>query len=509
MNKKRVGIAFFYHESHTFSSVKTDIQSFRDEGYYKGGEIIAAYKGTKTEVGGFIHVLEEEGATIVPLVCAAAIPSGIVTDAACREVQNEIIEHIQKAGRLDGLLLALHGAMVAEEMSDPEGELLVRIRQVFGDELPIATTLDMHANVSHRLVAQTPLHFGFKTYPHVDMYEQGCRAAAALLQQLEGNHRCSASFIKLPMMPPSINMRTEEGPMHELIESGKRWEREEGIVSVNVFGGFPYADIEEVGASIIVVATHKEKGDMAAASLAKQFWGERHRFLVDLPGVEEAVSTALAMKEEKPVVLADISDNPLSGGSGDTTSLLREMLQQNVKDALFGMLYDPISLAICMKAGEGKEVSLLLGGKCTPEFGGPIPVTAEIIRLTDGRFTNKGPMNTGMLIDMKGAAHLRVHGLDILLTGRALSANDPEMFRHIGIEPTEKKILGLKVKNHFRAAFDPLVSHIIYVDAPGIASNQLKNFTYHRIPRPIWPLDDMESYEPNSGRDMIDRSSFL
>ncbi|MET3293006.1 UNVERIFIED_CONTAM: microcystin degradation protein MlrC [Brevibacillus sp. OAP136] len=494
MSKARIGIAFFYHESHSFSPVKTTIQDFYDEGYHKGEAIIAAYKGTKTEVGGFIDVLEEKNAEIVPLVTAAAVPSGIVAADAYAEIKREMLGSIEQAGELDGLLLALHGAMVVDGVSDPEGDLLCCILQLVGDALPIATTLDMHANVSERMIAQTPLHFGFKTYPHIDMYEQGVRAAHALLKQVETNERYFVSFVRLPMMPPSINMRTAEGPMHDLVESAIRWEREEGIVSASVMGGFPYSDIPEVGASIIVVATDQARGDRAASALAEEFWLNRERFIMELPGVTEGVSLALSLTTEKPVVLADISDNPLSGGSGDTTGLLREMISRNLTNALFGALYDPDSLSRCGEAGEGATVSLALGGKCSPEFGEPIQVAAKVIKLSDGKFINKGPMNTGLLVDMKGAAHIRVGELDILLTGRALSANDPEMFRHIGIEPTEKRILGLKVKNHFRAAFDPLVSQIIYIDGPGVASNQLKNFPYAHIPRPIWPLDDVQTW---------------
>ncbi len=220
---------------------------------------------------------------------------------------------------------------------------------------------------------------------------------------------------------------------------------------------------------------------------------------MDLPGVIQGVSLALSLQEDKPVVLADISDNPLSGGSGDTTALLKELIDHSLTDALFGGLYDPESLSRCVEAGEGATVTLQLGGKCSPEFGKPIQAEATVVKLSDGRFTNKGPMNTGLLVDMKGAAHIRVGELDILLTGRALSANDPEMFRHIGIEPTAKRILGLKVKNHFRAAFDPLVSQIIYIDGPGVASNQLTSFSYTRIPRPIWPLDQIEAWDRQGG----------
>jgi microcystin degradation protein MlrC/ribosomal protein S18 acetylase RimI-like enzyme len=498
--KKRIGIAFFYHESNTFSPVKTDMQAFYDEAYYKGQAILSAYRDTKTEVGGFIDVLEQTGHIMVPLLCAAAIPSGKVTASAYDVIKTTLLQAVKEATAMDGLLLALHGAMVVEGVSDPEGELLAEIRAIVGIDFPISATLDMHANVSKRMLDQTPFFFGFKTYPHIDMFEQGVRAAHALLSYLDKNQSIYASFIKLPMMPPSVNMRTEEGPMAELVQAAIEAELDSNIISASVFGGFPYCDIKEAGASVIVVSSDKSKGDAVAQALAEKLWENRQRFVVELPSIQEAIAMSLKLRHDKPVALADIADNPLSGGTGDTTALLRELLEQDVEHVLFGALFDEESLQACVEAGEGAKVMLRLGGKYSVEFGECVEVKAQVIKLSEGRFRNTGPMNTGLQIDTKGAAHIRVQKMDVLLTGRALSANDLELFRHIGLEPSQYKILALKVKNHFRAAFDPIVSEIIYMDGPGLATNQFKHLKYHSIPRPIWPLDEIKgelSFKPS------------
>ncbi|MFD2130445.1 MlrC C-terminal domain-containing protein [Pseudogracilibacillus auburnensis] len=218
--------------------------------------------------------------------------------------------------------------------------------------------------------------------------------------------------------------------------------------------------------------------------------GAKKEFLVHLPSAKEGLKIALSRRNKKPVVLADISDNPLSCGSGDTTELLRMMLRNKVDQALFGGLYDPESIKRCQEAGEGKTVELELGGKVTPEFGLPIRVEAKVITLSDGVFYNSGPFNQHLKVDLKATAHIVVDKLDIVLIGRPMSANDPEMFRHLGIDPTKKKILALKVKNHFRAAFDPLIEEVIYVDAPGVSTNNLTTLEYKNIIRPIWPLDN-------------------
>lgn len=493
----RIGIGFFYHESNTFSPVPTGLDAFQAEAYYVGQEILDNFSHTRTELGGFIEVLESNECTIVPLFCAAAIPSGPVTREAFEKIKSDATEALLAAGELDGLLLALHGAMVVDNLVSPEYQMLAHLRRLLGPQAPIATTLDMHANITADLLELTPLHFGFQTYPHVDMYEQGIRAAHALLHVLQEKTQYYASFVKLPLLLPSLNMRTADGPMQKVVDYAVQLEGQSGIEAVSVFGGFLYADVPEAGACVLVVAKDPRSADEAAKNTAKRLWDSRQEFLLPLPDAPMALEMALAAlaKSKGPIALADISDNPLSGGLGDTTPLLREVIERDIPGSLFGALYDPESLRLCRAAGEGATLQLDLGGKIAPEFGEPISVEAQVIKLSPGQFINKGPMNTGRKVDTLGAAHIRVRNTDILITGRALTANDPELFRHIGIEPRDKTILALKVKNHFRAAFDEIVEEVIYVDSPGVASNQIDSFHFVRVPRPIWPLDEV-SFTP-------------
>ncbi|MFD1037277.1 M81 family metallopeptidase [Virgibacillus byunsanensis] len=494
MKKYRIGVAFFYHESHTFSPSKTTISDFEKEAYLKGNDILEHYQGTKTEVGGFIDVLNQhDQVEIIPLVCAAAIPSGTVTDEAYQDIRHQLIGTIEQSGELDAILIALHGAMVVESISDPETAMLKEIRQAVRNDLPIATTLDLHGNIGAEMVKLTPLHFGFKTYPHVDMYEQGYKAAETIMELLINQTTYYASLAKLPVLLPSINMRTAEGPMRELTEKAKSIEESDiNISAVTIFGGFPYSDIPEAGTSALIVGTNQRVVDRVAEEFTQYIWEYKEKFIYHLPTIDEAVQEAISFRGKKPIVLADISDNPLSGGTGDTTGLLSKMVDANIDNSLFGALYDEESLQICQENGAGSTVQLSLGGKWSSEFGEPIGVKAEVIHVTTGKFRNKGPMNTGVLVNTNGATHIRVGNMDILITGRALSANDPELFRHIGIEPTEKNVIAMKVKNHFRSSFEDLMERVLYVDAPGLASNDLTVFDFRHIPRPIWPLDNID-----------------
>lgn len=282
--------------------------------------------------------------------------------------------------------------------------------------------------------------------------------------------------------------------MHEAVSAALEWETHDGIVAASVFGGFPYSDVRGGGASVVVVATDRQLGETCCRALSDLLWSLREDFLVELPDP----ATAVLMSQEKgrrlPVVLADIADNPLSGGSADTTVLLSEVLRARVPRTLVGAVCDSRVMAMAQAAGEGGEITCQLGGVMSPEYGAPLEINAKVVRVTDGHFCNSGPMNTGVEVDVDGAAHLCTNGVDILVTGRPITANDPELFKHIGLDVTHYDLLVLKVKNHFRAAFEGLVGEIIYVDAPGVASNDLSRFPFQNLPEGLWPLDPNASF---------------
>lgn len=496
MSAYRLGVAFFYHESHSFSPLRTGIAEFEQESLVRGADIFQVFRGTSTEVGGFLDALAGTEFEAVPLLAAAAMPAGQVTTSAYEQIRDEMLACLAEAGDLDGLLLGLHGAMVVDDYQDPETDLLRAIRLARGAEFPIALTLDLHANVTADLVGLGASCFGFQTYPHVDMYEQGRRAAEAVMRQVRDTVSYSQSFAKLPALLPSINMRTAEGPMALAVQAAQEWEGRDEIVAASVFGGFPYSDIEGVGASVVVLATDPDMGSACCRDLAELLWRLRDDFRVDLPDAATAVAMALESGRRRPVALADIADNPLSGGSADTTTLLAEILRSYSQRVLAGALCDNDVLLQAQQAGVGAVIECQLGAKLSSAYCDPLDLEVEVVALTDGRFRNSGPMNNGLVVDVRGAAHLRCRNVDLLLTGRPVTANDPELFGHIGLDITSYDLLALKVKNHFRAAFEPLVGEIIYVDAPGVASNDFTHFTYRNVPPGLWPFDSARAFDP-------------
>jgi len=485
--KLRVAIARISHETNTFSIVKTALEDY-DPCY--GEDVFQVYGGTRTEVGGFIEVLRGKDVDIVPTIAASATPSGPINRRDFEFMMETIVKGIQEAGKIDGVLLSLHGAMVAEGIPEAEGTLLQKVRQLVGSSIPVICTLDLHAMVSEAMTRNVNAIFGFETNPHIDQYERGVEAAGTMMSTLDGTVHPVVALKKLPMMPPTINMRTTEGPMVQLFNEARKMEAKEGVINVSVFGGFPYADVERVGSSVVVVTD----GDM---NLAKQLstdlggvlWSLRKEFLKDLVSVENAVDRAVRAVEG-PIILADVADNPGGGAPGDGTVILRALLEKGVENVGFAIIKDPEAVEKAIETGVRGMLRMKIGGKTDKLHGEPVEVCGRVRTITDGRFIHKA-MRRGLAADVGRTAVLEIKGIEVILTEKSHAPNDPEIFRRNGIEPFDKKILVLKSRGHFRAAYEPFSKEVIEVDAPGLTSPNLTLFEYQRIPRPIWPLDNL------------------
>lgn len=484
----RIAIGSFMHETNTFAQGRTSIEDFRAYDFSRGEEMLQRWQGATSEIWGFLQAARRLGVEVVPILSAQARPGGRVSDEAFEEIVGAFLEGLQGAGPLDGLLVALHGAMVTESLEDAEGEFLERLRPL---GLPVVATLDFHANLTRRMVEGCTALVGYDTYPHVDLVERGMEAMEILVRTLRGEIRPTVGFAKRPMLIPPFCQATSEPPMRELLERAHRREREEGMVAVTVSGGFCYADIPHVGLAVTVVANGDgERAQEAAEELAQWAWEERERFVAHLPGPEEAVAEAMARvrRGERPIVLADVGDNIGGGTPGDGTVLLEELLRQGAQEALV-VLADPEAVSRALQAGVRTEVELEVGGKSPDSFSRPLPVRGWVRLLSDGFFLCKGPMWEGRREDMGRTAVLQVEGVTLVLTERRQPPWNLQQLRSLGLEPSEFAILTVKSAIAFRAAYEPIAAHILYVDTPGLTAANLTRFPYRRIPRPIFPLD--------------------
>jgi len=487
----RFFIAMFSHETNTFSTIPTDQRQFEARDLRYGGEILEAYRGTGTCLGGMIDAAAARGVTLVPGLAAAASPAGRVTADFYRRTTQRLLEDLKSAGSLDGILLDLHGAMVPESTEDGEGDLLRAVREAVGPSVPVAVTLDFHANVTADMVRHATLLHGYKTYPHVDMDARGREATERLLDVAAGRIRPTVAWRQPPLLPPIAGQLTARGPMRRLYDMAAEMEKDPKVVSISVFAGFPLADIKDAGLSIYVATDGDQQlADELADRLAATAWEHRREFLHTAVPVGEAVARALAA-DGRPVILADIADNTGGGAGGDTTEILRELLRVGARQTTVACLWDAEAVQACVKAGVGATVTVRVGGKVDPSHGAPIEVTGRVRTLSDGRFVHKGPMFRGLEGRLGPTAVLDVNDLKIILISLRWQTLDPEMLRVVGIDPTAEKILVVKSSVHYRAAFEPLAHAIIEVDAPGLSSSNLARFTFKHVRRPIFPLDDL------------------
>jgi microcystin degradation protein MlrC len=469
----RIAIGGFLHESHSFAPLPTGWAEFVKPGGFpplqKAATLVEALRPTSCPAAGAIMVAEQEGVAIAPLAWCFANPAGPVTAEAFERIAALLVAALSEAleaGPLDGVYLDLHGAMVAVGFDDAEGEVLRRVRAVVGPEVPIAVSLDPHANKTAAMVLHSDVLVPFRTYPHIDMKPAGAQAARLLLRMIREGRRPAKAFHELDYWTPLPGQCTMVAPMADVMAERARIAQAPGIWELGFCFGFPYADFPGCGMAIAAYADTARQAEDAAAALAAVIAAKETEFALGVLPAPEGVARAMANRDAQgPVILADTQDNPGGGGHGDTTGLLAELIRQDAQGAVLAPMNDAEAAAACHAAGEGATIEIDLGGRSD---GAPLRVTALVERLTDGRFTLTGPMGAGNPADLGPSALIRVApGVRVVVVSRKMQAHDQALFRHIGIEPAEQRIVAVKSSVHFRADFQPIASEVIVVTAPG------------------------------------------
>ena len=493
----KVLVAMMSHETNTFSPVPTPLERFGNG--HPPAENKDAYrqiKGKASTMSGLLDVAEKRSAEIITPIAAGAPPSGPVHSDAYRYISDKICE---AASGCDALLLDLHGAMVTQSCADGEGELLLRLRQLFPD-IPIAVGLDMHANLYPAMVENSTVIAGYVTYPHVDMYTTGVRAATVLFDFLEGKTRPTMAWGNAPMLPHVMRQGTDDFPNRELQLRVQELENSEAL-AVSLFTGFPHADIHNAGLSVVVVTDNDMgKAQSIRDELLEIAWSHRESFVYKPEPLADSVSAALdaaAEPGEGPVILLDHYDNTASGGTMDTTEVLREILDQGLQDvAAFG-IHDPAAVEKMIAAGVGAEISVSLGAKFQMDALAvqsiPLKVRGEVRLISDGRFTVKGPMATGATMHMGNTVVLDTGKVEIIIISRHVEPYDLGCFYSLGIDPLEKTFLMLKSRIHYRATFMPIAKKIVECAGCGVCTSDYDQLTFRNVRRPIYPLDNINS----------------
>jgi microcystin degradation protein MlrC len=480
---KRVGLAYLVQESNTFSPLTTMLNDF---GIVLGMEAIERWRGTRTEIGGFVDALQLPGIEIVPLFAGWAITKGRIQADEFERMKRIAKATARSAGALDGVLLALHGAMCAEGADDAEGALLACLREVMGPQPPLILTLDLHANLTRRICALADAVIGYRTYPHVDMHETGVSAARMLLGILNGEPKPRTVLHKLPMVVPAENMQTTAGPMAEVWRFGAETQPAD-VRSFSVFGVQPWLDIEEMGCAVVAVTTGAEKRARAfCEGLGRRFEQLRHEFDVALVTPAEAIREALAT-EGAPVVLSESSDSPTAGSPGDSAEMLAMLLEHAPGTKAAVWLRDEAAVEQARLAGVGARIQVKLGGLHDKLNRRRIEVEAEVLRLSGGQFTMRGSQYTGLETTMGRAAVLQVGAVTVLASSSSANNIDPELYRSQGIEPRDYKIVVVKSATGFRAEYASFAAKMLVVDTPGVSSANLRSLPYRHVPLEYLP----------------------
>lgn len=467
----KIAFAGFSHETNTFSPLPTTYEIFVEKGGAGRGllerEEILEMKGKRYNNGfsGFFSVAEQQGYEIEPLVFASATPSGPVSREAFERITDRICAELKEKGPFDGVYLALHGAMVVEGYQDGETETLRKVKAGVGDT-PVVASLDLHGNITEESILLSAAMVGFRTYPHVDVYETGERCGQVMRHILQGKPLYKA-YRLLPFIIPISSMTTNAEPARSLYELVGELEKKPGVVSVTFMEGFPPADIPHAGPSVFAYAETQELADEVVQNLYDAILAREGEFKPRLVDVDTAVKRAVQLAEsaQKPVILADVQDNAGAGATSDTPWLLEALVKYDAQGAAFGLMYDPAAAEAAHQAGVGAEVNLGLGGKLTP---GQRPYEASYIveKLAEGEFPATGPMGKGRMTNLGKMAQLKIGGVRVVVSSVRTQALDQAYFRQVGIEPEQMKILVLKSSNHYRADFEPISSEIIQVAAP-------------------------------------------
>jgi microcystin degradation protein MlrC len=471
----RIAIARLWHEGNSFTPVLTRPANFREREWHTGGEVPEFYRGTRTEIGAAVDFFAGHRAlTPIYLRCAAAGPGGPVDEADLHQIVRDIVDGVREANA-DGLYLSLHGALIGSLTLRADLELITAVRRALG-ERPLAVSFDLHANLDPQIARLADIVVGYKTHPHVDMYETGWKALDLLHRALRREIRPAVAVVKARTVLPSFNMRTAAGPMAE-IEALAAARTGGTVLDVTPFGGFAYGDSPCAGAAVSVTADGDHEAAQAVANeLAGEMYSRRDRFAVRLPSPEQALREL--RRTGTPAAIVEPSDNPLSGGVGDTTGLLRAVLEAEMP-AVFAFFWDPELAARC---AQGDRLRVSLGGRLSPTWGPPIELDAQVERITDGRFRNAGPMERGLEVNLGRTAVLRARSVRLIVTSACLAPNDPEYFRLHGIDVAAAGLVCAKAKNHFRAAFAEVFDPIVEVDTPGPAAADLHALPFRYLP---------------------------
>ena len=436
----------------------------------------------------FRRLAEAQGWEVVESLTAVADPAGRTVRSVYEALRQEILDDLKNALPVDVVFLDLHGAMVADGYDDCEGDLLAHIREIVGPDVPIGVELDPHCHLTKTMVENATVLVMEKEYPHIDFAERTQDAFRILVDTVEGRVQPHMSVFDCRMIMDALHTTREPGK--SLVDHIKRIEKEDDdILSISLCHGFTWGDVPEMGTKVLVVTdSNPEKGGALAEELGRKLYDLRHDITTDYLSVDETLDRALEILSAnpgKPVVISDTTDNPGGGAPGDSTFILKALLDRGIEGATIATIWDPIAAGIAADAGEGARLALRIGGKMGPSSGDPVDVQARVIKVEENATQTFG---AGNVIGIGNAVVVQVNDIDIILNTTRRQVYGVDCLTNLGIDPMQKRILIVKSSQHFYASFAPLAADVLYCVAPGTLAMNVKDIPYRRIDKNKWPL---------------------
>jgi microcystin degradation protein MlrC len=501
----RIAVLGFAIECNRFAPVTT-AEDFEHDADIRGNRIVSEARSGKSitlpDLPGFFTEMDRTGDwTPVPLRVALAQPGGPVEENFFKAYLAEIEASLKSVLPVDGIFVACHGAALAQGTDDPDGDLFELLRRVAGPDVPIAAVFDLHANVSRRMTDNLDVFVGYLENPHIDIYERGVEAAKHMRELLAGT-RTAVEMVKIPLVPPQIALLTARGPYADLIKYGQTKVGGD-ILNVSVMAGFAYSDSPKNGLTAVVTARNGNRQAAADLSLdiAKRAWGMKERFKRAMMSLGDAVQLAVSVgrdRRRKPIILADVADNPGGGGRGNTTYLLRALKGGKAQGVIFGVFNDAALAAKAHELGEGAIFTASFNTQEHQEFSLPFDCEAKVIKLSDGKFVGRRGVLRNVSSDMGPSALLDLGGILVVVISIRCQCMDPRQFEIFDLDISQARVVVVKSRGHFRGGFDEFFKpeQIYEVDCPGLTSPVLANFTWTKLPRPVYPLDEETTWSP-------------
>jgi microcystin degradation protein MlrC len=474
----RIAIAGFMQETNSFVPFTTTVKTFEDQYFYRGEEMLTAYGRARLEIPGALDALKEAGATPVPLLATMAMASGTVERKSFEIIMGEIEERLKAAqsqgGPVDGVFLALHGAMILEDEPDAEAEIVRRVRALLKPGTPITVSLDLHGHITAAMIQPDVAYIGYREFPHIDMYETGYRAAKLLLDWINGKVKPVMALSKRHMVFSPDSARTTAPPLSDIVAEGRAMEARGDVLHVSLFPVQPWIDTPDLGFAALVCGESREAAQAAADRLAKMAWDRRAEFEPEVTPLDEIIRIGLS--SPGLTVASDAGDTPSGGAAADSTAVLSALLHAGADRAdriCICTICDSEAAAEAAKAGVGKTVMLKVGHKRSG-LGEPLTVTGKVRVISDGQYVLEGPGGNGMVGEM---------GLTVVLAIGSIRLNLRS------IPPARAALVFVRSPSHFRVSYAPIAARIFLADTPGPTCLNMRRIPFTKVTRPFYPLD--------------------